>query len=41
MLLALIAGLIVIGTAVLVGALGYLIEKNMDSAEQGPKGKGA
>ena len=41
MLLALIAALIVIGTALLVGGLGYLIEKNTEAAEQSDKGNGA
>jgi len=39
MLLALIAGLIVIGAALLVGILGYLIERNTEAAES--KGNGA
>ena len=41
MLLALIAAGIVIGAALLVGTLGYLIEKNTETAENQTKGHGA
>ncbi|HEY7392672.1 MAG TPA: hypothetical protein VH640_29395 [Bryobacteraceae bacterium] len=39
--LALIVTSIAIGASVLVGVLGYLIEKTADPAEQKAKGKGA
>jgi len=37
MLLALIVSLIAIGSVVLVGILGYLIDKNAEPAEQKPE----
>jgi hypothetical protein len=40
MLLALIVSSIAIGAAVLVGVLGYLIDKGADTAEHKAKGKG-
>ena len=41
MLLALIVSLIAIGSVVLVGILGYLIDKNAEPTEPKPKGNGA
>jgi hypothetical protein len=41
MLLALIVTLIAIGVVVLVGVLGYLIEKNAELAEHKPERNGA
>jgi hypothetical protein len=41
MLLALIVSLIVIGAVVLVGVLGYLIDKSGEPAEHKPEGNGA
>jgi hypothetical protein len=40
MLLALIVSSIAIGSAALVGVLGYLIEKGADNEEHKVKGKG-
>ena len=36
--LALIVSLIAIGAAVLIGVLGYLIDKNSERAEHNPEG---
>jgi hypothetical protein len=41
MLLALIVSSIAIGSVVLIGVLGYLIEKEADTEEHKVKGKGA
>jgi hypothetical protein len=41
MLIALIVSLIAIGSSVLIGVLGHLIDKNADPGEQKAKGKGA
>jgi hypothetical protein len=41
MLLALIVSSIAIGSVVLIGVLGYLIEKGADTEEHKAKGKGA
>jgi hypothetical protein len=41
MLLALIVSLIVTGVVVLVGVLGYLIEKSDETAEHQTEGNGA
>ena len=41
MLLALIVSLIVIGASVLVGVLGFLIDKSAEPAEHKPEGDGA
>jgi hypothetical protein len=41
MKLATIVSLIVIGFVVLVGVLGYLIDKNSEPADHGPQGNGA
>lgn len=38
--LALIVSLLAIGASVLVGVLGYLIEKNSESAEHNSEGHG-
>jgi len=40
MLLALIVSLIAIGAVVLVGVLGYLIDKNSEPVEHDPEGNG-
>ena len=41
MQLALIVSLIVIGSVILIGVLGHLIDKNADRAEQKSEGNGA